>query len=190
MSIETDKVLTDKQRRFVNEFLIDLSGTHAAIRAGYARKSAAKIAWELLQHPHVAKAVAEEKAARERRTRITADRVLEQFGRAAFFDTRKLFTPSGALKPIHEIGDDEAIGIAGLETVEMTDAEGNVTGVVRKVRFIDRTAAMDKLARHLGLYERDNARTVKGEIAMLVDAVQDADPFRPALDDGDNDLAA
>lgn len=190
MSIETDKVLTDKQRRFVNEFLIDLSATHAAIRAGYAKKSAAKIGWELLQHPHVARAVKEERAARERRTRITADRVLEQFGRAAFFDVRKLFTPSGALKPINEIEADEAVGIAGIESVELTDADGNVAGVVRKVRFIDRTAAMDKIARHLGLYERDNNRTLQGSISMLVQSCQDADPFRPALDDGGDDLAA
>lgn len=190
MSIKADKFLTDRQRRFVSEYIIDLSATHAAIRAGYAKKSAPKIGWELLQNPHVAKAVAEEKAARERRTRITADRVLEQFGRAAFYDVRKLFTQSGALKPVHEIEDDEAVGIAGIESVEMTDAEGNVTGIIRKVRFIDRTAAMDKIARHLGLYERDNTRTVNGSVSMLVAACQDQDPFKPALDDEDNDVAA
>lgn len=189
MSIEAEKPLTDKQRRFVVEYLIDLSAARAAERAGYSKKNAARIGWELLQYPHVAKAVTEEKAARERRTRITADRVLEQFGRAAYFDIRKMFTQSGALKPVNEIEDDEAVGIAGIETVELTDAEGNVTGLVRKVRFIDRTAAMDKLARHLGLYERDNNRTVQGAVSMLVQSCQDVDPFRPALDDEGDDVA-
>jgi len=187
---DANRPLTPKQQRFVLEYLLDLSAARAAKRAGYSQKTASKIGWELLQLPHVAKAVTEEKAARERRTRITADRVLEQFGRAAYYDPRKLFTRSGALKPIHEIEDDEAVGIAGIESVELTDAEGNVTGVVRKVRFIDRTAAMDKLARHLGLYEKDNTRTVQGSVSMLVAACQDVDPFRPALDDEGDDVAA
>lgn len=52
--------LTDKQRRFVEEYLVDLNATQAAIRAGYSKKTAGQIGDENLRKPEIAKAVQEE----------------------------------------------------------------------------------------------------------------------------------
>lgn len=68
--------LTDKQRRFVDEYLIDLNATQAAIRAGYSEKTAKEIAAENLTKPNVAQAVAERIKDREQRLEITQDKVL------------------------------------------------------------------------------------------------------------------
>lgn len=68
--------LTDKQRRFINEYLIDLNATQAAIRAGYSRKTADRIGPELLGKTCVSKAIREAKAERQERTEITQDYVL------------------------------------------------------------------------------------------------------------------
>ena len=70
------KKLTAKQKRFVAEYLIDLNATQAAIRAGYAEKSASVEGARLLANAKVAVAVAAAQAERSERTEITQDYVL------------------------------------------------------------------------------------------------------------------
>lgn len=68
--------LTPKQQRFVDEYLVDLNGKQAAIRAGYAERSAEVTASRLLSNANVASAINKALAARSQRTEITADYVL------------------------------------------------------------------------------------------------------------------
>lgn len=70
--------LTAKQSRFVDEYLVDLNATQAAIRAGYSAKTAEQQAYQLLQKTSVQEAIAQAKQAREQRTQITADLVLRE----------------------------------------------------------------------------------------------------------------
>ncbi len=53
MAEEVKKAITDKQKRFVREWLADMNGTRAAIRAGYSEKSAAQTASRLMKDPAV-----------------------------------------------------------------------------------------------------------------------------------------
>lgn len=78
--------LTPLQRRFVEEYLIDLNGTEAAVRAGYSKKTAKAIACQVLKVQHVTDAIEEAMASRGERTGITADRVLRELERLAFSD--------------------------------------------------------------------------------------------------------
>ncbi len=68
--------LTDKQKRFVEEYLIDLNATQAAIRAGYSEKTAEQGAAQLLSNIKVQVAVAEAQSARSQRTRVTVDQIV------------------------------------------------------------------------------------------------------------------
>lgn len=79
MTAKKARGLTAKQARFVNEYLIDLNATQAAIRAGYSRKTAEWIGPQLLTKTHVAAAIAERMKAREERTEITQDMVLRRY---------------------------------------------------------------------------------------------------------------
>lgn len=45
--------LTEKQKRFCDEYLIDLNATQAAIRAGYSEKTARQTATENLSKPYI-----------------------------------------------------------------------------------------------------------------------------------------
>ena len=76
--------LTDKQKRFVAEYLVDLNATQAAIRAGYSKKTADRIGPELLGKTCVLEEVQKAMADREKRTEITQDRVLNELGKVAF----------------------------------------------------------------------------------------------------------
>lgn len=68
--------LTDKQQRFVEEYLVDLNATQAAIRAGYSENTARAIGAENLTKPDIADAIAGAQAERSKRTEVTADYVL------------------------------------------------------------------------------------------------------------------
>lgn len=75
---------------FVQEYLVDLNGYRAAIRAGYSPRSARQTASELLAEPHVQAKVQAAMDARAERTGITADRVLERYWGIATADAREL----------------------------------------------------------------------------------------------------
>lgn len=144
--------LTDKQRKFAAEYLIDLNATQAAIRAGYSQKTAYRIGAELLQKTSVSATIQKEMAKRVKRTEITQDRVLEQYARLAFFDIRKLYNEDGSLKPVHELDDESATAIAGIESFEKYDSNGAPEGVLKKIKLTDRRAALCDVARHLGMF--------------------------------------
>ena len=65
--------LTDKQKRFVEDYLVDLNATQAAVRAGYSAKTAEQQAYQLLQKTSVSEAIAAAQAARSERTELTQD---------------------------------------------------------------------------------------------------------------------
>ena len=68
--------LTPKQQRFVEEYLIDLNATQAAIRSGYSEKTAKSVGHENLTKPDIQKAIEEAHNTRTERTEITQDYVL------------------------------------------------------------------------------------------------------------------
>ena len=76
--------LTDKQKRFVDEYLVDLNATAAAKRAGYSEKSASRIAIELLNKTHVSAEIQKRQAKLRGKLEITQERVLEELAAIAF----------------------------------------------------------------------------------------------------------
>ena len=72
----TNISMTPKQQRFVQEYLVDLNATQAAVRAGYARSGASVEGVRLLANAKVAAAVAAAQAERSKRTEVTQDYVL------------------------------------------------------------------------------------------------------------------
>src|SRR5262249_55183249 len=76
--------LTPKQRRFVEEYLIDLNATQAAIRAGYSKTSAHDIGWENLRRPVVAGEIARLQSEKAQKTGLNADTVLDELSRIGF----------------------------------------------------------------------------------------------------------
>lgn len=71
--------LTPKQQRFVEEYLVDLNATQAAIRAGYSPETARQTASENLSKPDIQSAIAEARGSRSERTKITQDMVLNRW---------------------------------------------------------------------------------------------------------------
>ena len=149
--------LTPKQQRFVAEYLIDLNATQAATRAGYSSKTANEQGARLLANVSVRSALAEAMKARENRTHITQDRVLQELARIAFFDLRKLYRDDGSLKAMHELDDDAAAVLAGVDVVEtmktsIEDGEPRQQPeYTKKVKIPDKVGALGLAMRHLGM---------------------------------------
>jgi phage terminase small subunit len=147
--------LQPKQQRFVDEYLVDLNGTQAAIRAGYSPRTAQEQASRLLSNVMVAAAITAGRQAQSDRTGITADRVLQEIARLAFSDIRKLFGPDGRLKPMHELDDDTAAALGCVDVFEKHVA-GEEDGPplllqIKQPKFWDKTQNLKLLAQHLGL---------------------------------------
>lgn len=143
--------LTPKQSRFIDEYMIDLNATQACIRAGYSARTADRIGPELLGKTCVQAALSVRMKKREERTEITQDRVLREFAKLAFFDPRKLFDADGKPLPIHQLDDDTAAVVAGLDVASVGNSDMGV-GEVLKIKLADKKGALDSVARHLGMF--------------------------------------
>jgi phage terminase small subunit len=116
----------ERAERFAQEYVVDLNGTQAAIRAGYAPKGAHVQASRLLNVPKVAARVAELKTALAKRYEVTQERTLKQIARIAYGDPRILYRPDGSLKKPSELDEDGAALLAGLETEQEYVGEASV----------------------------------------------------------------
>ena len=152
--------LNRRQALFVAEYLKDLNATQAALRAEYSAKTAHKIGSENLQKPAIQEAISEAMNARSKRTEITADRVLIELGRLAFLDIRKAFNADGSLKPIHELDDDTAAAIAGIEVSE-THGGDSAAGTLKKIKLSDKRASLELCGRHLQMFVDRVAMTIE-----------------------------
>jgi phage terminase small subunit len=163
--------LTPKQEQFVAEYLIDLNGTQAAIRAGYSQKTANEQAARLLANVSVSKLISERRKEHQANTGITAERVLKEVAGLAFFDVRRLVNADGSPKSITDLDDETARAIQGIELQTVKDGE-NAFALVRKYKIADKNAALEKLMKHLGLFAKDNSQNNPAEaMAKLLDLV-------------------
>jgi phage terminase small subunit len=83
--------LTPKQERFVQEYLIDLNATQAAIRAGYAKNRADQTGYENLRKPEIQKRIQALKEKTANKLEITVECVLQERANIAFAKTKHLY---------------------------------------------------------------------------------------------------
>lgn len=142
--------LTTKQQRFVEEYLIDLNATQAAIRAGYSAKTASSQGERLLRNVEVGAAIAAALAARSERTKINADWVLKRLTAEAEADLADLYDDNGNLLPVKQWPLIWRQGlVAGVETVREKGKDGDNDSFVDKVKLSDRIKRIDLLGKHI-----------------------------------------
>lgn len=145
--------LTEKQKRFCEEYLIDLNATQAAIRAGYKN---ADIGRRLVTKSHVSEYIEKLRREQSKRTEITADRVLAELAAIAFSDRTELARVGECgevtFTPTDRLGDDIKKTIAGIENGKYGT----------KVTSYDKVKALELLGKHLGLFSAgaDNSDTL------------------------------
>ena len=96
---------------------------------------------------------------------VTVERVIREIARIGFFDIRKLVNPDGTPKPLHELDDDTAAAIAGLEVARVGNDQVGV-GEVLKFKIADKNSALEKLGKHLKIFTDKTELTGPGGIPL------------------------
>lgn len=141
--------LTPKQQTFCQEYIVDLNGTQAAIRAGYSPHTANEQASRLLANVNIQEFVQSLFNARAERTKITADKVLRELARVGFGDARSILTwgeTGVVLKPSDQLSDDDAAMVS--EVTQTVSKDGGSM----KVKLHDKLSALEKIGKHLKLF--------------------------------------
>lgn len=149
--------LTAIEERFALEYIKDQNGLRAykAVKPHVADNTAATTAHKLLKKTEVQAFIAERTQAVAQRMELSAERTMREIARLAYFDPRKLFDADGRPLALNQLDDDTAAAIAGVEVVTVGNADMGF-GEVRKLKVADKNAALEKAAKILGLFQKDN----------------------------------
>lgn len=139
--------LTPKQQRFVEEYLIDLNATQAAIRAGYSEKTANEIGAENLAKPSIAKAIQDALKERSERVQIDADYVLKRLVEIDQMDVLDIMDDDGNVKPLRDWPKIWRQYISNIETISMDDGEG----WLKKIKWPDKVKNLKLLGKHISV---------------------------------------
>lgn len=187
--------LTPKQARFVEEYLVDLNATQAAIRAGYSQKTAGAIGHETLMKPEVIDAIALAQVERSKRTSISADDVLRELAKVGFANLADVTTwgekevaigydADGKRLSPADIGDAAVIHHELAPFLHLEDSatlspqhraavsEVAMTKDGFKIKMHDKVGALTQIGRHLGMF-LDKQETSGGLTIELVNFAAD-----------------
>lgn len=164
--------LTAKQQKFVDEYLIDLNATQAAIRAGYSPNTASAQGARLLINVNISNAIAQAMAHRSRRTGITQDRVLRELAKIAFVNANDVIDPDSATVRQGAAEED----LSCIQSVKVKMSESDIgSSSEREIKLADKLRALELLGKHLGLFDKRDQNIGNGEKNNLLEAIAAAE---------------
>ena len=140
--------MTKKQKLFVEEYLVDLNATQAAIRSGYSVASAKEIASENLTKPNIQEAIAKAMAERSKRTGISQDRVVLELAKIGFVKFTDIVDANGRIK--EGANEDDLACIEGMKMKHVENEFGTVNEC--EVKIASKLKALELLGKHLGMW--------------------------------------
>lgn len=153
--------LSEKQKRFVQEYLVDLNATAAAKRAGYSPKTASEQGARLLANVKVQEEIQKAIEKRQNRVEITQDRVLKELASIAFAkgtDYASIISGVVMMNDTEELTEEQKAAIVSIKQTK--------EGV--EVKLADKMRALELLAKHLGLLQAQE----KQEDGMLLELIK------------------
>ena len=148
----------DRRAAFVVAYL-SCNGniSEAAIQAGFSPATANRQGARLLKDVRVRTLLDKRRTNIAVKTELSTDEIMADMARALRFDPRKLYDEKGQLKPIHELDNDTALCLTGIETVVVKGTEGSETPMfVKKLKWESKATARDQALKVFGMYEKDN----------------------------------
>lgn len=140
--------LNEKQQRFVDEYLIDLNATQAAIRTGYSAKTADVQGSRLLANVKVQQAISVAMAERSKRTGVNQDRIVQELARVAFVKMTDIVDDQGRIR-----SDAKPDDLSCLESIKYKSSDTDTgSSVEREVKLSSKLKALELLGKHLGMW--------------------------------------
>lgn len=154
--------LNEKQKRFADEYLIDLNATQAAIRAGYSARSADVQGARLLANARVRAYIDARMAELSKRTGVNQERIIRELARIAFLDPTEVVNMDTAELRGTAGGDDRA-AISSVKVKMIPTQDGY--GVEREIKFNDKIKALELLGKRFGMWiDRQN---IEGQVVVF-----------------------
>lgn len=154
--------MTQKQKRFIEEYLIDLNATQAAIRAGYSPDTAKAIGSENLTKPDIRAQIDRAMAERSKRTGVNAERVVQELAKIAFVNAAEVIDPKTATVKEDALPEDTA----AIQSVKVKTFGED--GLEREIKMADKIKALELLGKHLGMFQ-NNVNVTLGSSDKLDD---------------------
>lgn len=139
--------MTKKQKRFAEEYLIDLNATQAAIRAGYSPDTANEQGSRLLANVSVSNEINRAVAERSKRTGVNADRVVRELAKIAFVNAADVINAKDATLR-NDATEDDTAAIQSVKVKTFGD-----DGLEREIKMADKLKALELLGKHLGMFK-------------------------------------
>lgn len=140
--------MTKKQNRFIEEYLIDLNATQAAIRAGYSVKTADQQASRMLTNVKVQEAIAKAMAERSKRTGVNQDRIVLELAKLALVNMTDIVDKKGEIKDTATADD-----LSCIESIKYKRSDTDSgSSVEREVKIGSKIKALELLGKHLGMW--------------------------------------
>lgn len=168
--------MTPKQLRFVDEYLVDLNGSQAAIRAGYSKNGAEVTASRLLSNVNIKAMIDERKAARSERVQINSDYVLKRLAEIDQMDVADILNEDMSLRPLSEWPKAWRQYLSGFELAEMFEGRGDerqMVGILKKIKWPDKIKNLELLGKHVEVQAFKDKVEHSGEMSVIV-APEDA----------------
>ena len=152
---------TIKKEIFAHKY-VETGNASEAYRFAYntARmkpESVRRMASELLKDLYVTSTVERLQKELMAKLDLSAESVIKEYKRIAFLDPRRIFHGNNAIKNLYELEIEVAAAIANIEIVEASEGSGASAGFyIKKIRFNDKLKALEALAKHLGLFNKNN----------------------------------
>jgi phage terminase small subunit len=174
--------LPQKQQRFVEEYLIDLNATQAAMRAGYSPKNpnaAGVTGHDLLRNPKIEAAIAELRLEQTERCKVTADEVISELKAMAFtnmMDFMGITSDGDPYVDLSALTRAKAAGLVDFSVDDFMDGRGEDARQVKRIRIKigDKKGPLIELGKHLGLFrgEGNASSSVEDAARLAANSVQ------------------
>lgn len=183
--------MTDAQKRFADEYLIDLNATRA-YKVAYPKckkdETASAAGSRMLGNVKVKDYISQKQKEIEKRTEVTQDKVVQELARIAFFNIKDIYNKDGTLKQIANIDNDTSRAIASVKTLQKAggmklsinpngkDEEIPIEHIPEQTiefKINDKVKALELLGKHLGMFNDVNLNMKNAVQVELVDDVNE-----------------
>ena len=141
--------LNQRQELFCREYIKDLNGTQAAIRAGYSQKTADRMAYELLKKPEIQAFVLQSKAERVDAVKVDANYVLKRLIEIDEMDVADILDDGGDFLPIKKWPKTWRTTLSGLDIAIINS--GDTESIIKKIKWPDKVKNLELLGKHIGV---------------------------------------
>ena len=141
--------LNQRQEMFCREYIKDLNGTQAAIRAGYSPRTADRMAYELLKKPEIQAFVLQSKAERVEEVKVDANYVLKRLIEIDEMDVADILADGGDFLPIRKWPKVWRTTLSGLDIAIINS--GDTETILKKIKWPDKVKNLELLGKHIGV---------------------------------------